>query len=172
MSWAKWGALGVACVVGYLTYSVEDSRAEYRYITGDPVAAQLKIINDIQSNHLDTSNLDDKVVRAIQQNSPFSPNADKLVKLGEVKQICLLFGVKTNNNRTIALRTVHVNGCGDWLIAIGVSPETINGITFMALMRNPDSCGAPAFLPVPPASDDSSFYIPPKIDCKNVDGLH
>jgi hypothetical protein len=154
-----------------LIYGSEESVAQYKYVSGDPVRAQLNFVNDLQADKLDTSNLDSQVVTEIQQRSQFAPNPDQLNILGPVKQVCLLFGTKGNSKHTLAFRTVHPNGCGDWIVTIKDVPETIIAVGFKAKTPDPNKCGAPTFVPLPPQNNDTSFYIPLKMDCTDVSNL-
>jgi hypothetical protein len=154
-----------------LIYSSGECVAQYKYISEDPVRTQLNFVDDLQSNKLDTSNLDSQVVTEIQQRSQFAPNPDQLNNLGPVKQVCLLFGTKSNSKHTLAFRTVHPNGCGDWIVTIKDVPETIIAVGFKAKTPDPNKCGAPTFVPLPPQNNDTSFYIPLKMDCSDVSNL-
>jgi hypothetical protein len=162
----------VICLICF-AFLVSPAKADYKFVTGNPVAVQQKLEGDLQSGRLDRTNLDPNVVQAIQQNGPFSPSPQWLNQLGPLAQVCLLFGVKSDNQRTLALRTVHQNGCGDWLITMIALPETVRGISFKAKLTDPTQCGPPVFLPVPPPPGSSaSFYIPPQLTCTPVGAIH
>lgn len=166
-----WLVCSALCAI-YIALGISSVHAQYRYVTGDPIAVQEKLVSDLQAGRLDRTNLDQSVNQAIQQQAPFSPNGPQLNQLGGMSKVCLLFGVKSTNARNLAIRTVHQRGCGDWLIASSEVPEVVRSIAFRAIMGDPNNCGAPTFLPPPPApSSSASFYIPPQLTCTNVRSL-
>jgi hypothetical protein len=113
--------------------------------------------------------LDQGLVQLIKQQAPFAPSGPQVNQLGSLAQVCLLFGVKSPNSRSLAIRTIHQHGCGDWLITSVEVPEVVRSIAFKAIVGDSNNCGAPAFLPPPPAPNSSaSFYIPPQFNCTNA----
>ncbi|MGC2081583.1 MAG: hypothetical protein WA728_37305, partial [Xanthobacteraceae bacterium] len=59
----------------------------YKYVTGDPIAVQQRLISDLQSGHPDPTNLDPSVLQAIQQGGFFAPTTQRLKPLKQAKLV-------------------------------------------------------------------------------------
>ena len=60
-------------------------RAEYKYVSGDPVVVQQKFVEDLEAGHLDTSNLDSSVLNSITQGAAYSVSSGKINQLGPLR---------------------------------------------------------------------------------------
>jgi hypothetical protein len=163
--------------------------ADYRYISGDPIATHASIVRDIQAERLDPRNLDPRVIQGIYQGGPMSPRPDVLYDLGPLEKICMSFAIAFPNGRKIVFRTIHSNGYGDWVVLVSENPEIVHGLTMLPLPRGsgsqgggppgvvppvpmpggggPQGGGPPAVLPPVPMGDQSIF-LPQRLDCTNA----
>ena len=159
----------IACATSGCIASSSAAVADYRYISDDPIITHERLISDLGSGQLDRQNLSPEFLVALQQGGPFTPTRSRLAGLGPLRQVCMLFGLKSKMQRTISLRTIHDQGCGEWLITISEQPEIIRGISFKDKIGDNKKCGAPTFLPMPPAPGSAdSFYIPPQLTCHDA----
>jgi hypothetical protein len=99
-----------------------------------------------------------------------SPSFGLLNALGPLSQICLPFTVQYANGRELSFRTVHQNGCGDWVVTVSINPEFVRSLVLLPRPKAPppEECGAPAVLPMPPAGGGKSFMLPSKVDCNTI----
>jgi len=186
MCWSK--ALRRCAPLIAVLLCVSSARADYRYVTGDPVATHTRIIRDIQAGRLDPRNLDPGVLQGIYYGGPGSPRPDVLHFLGPLTDVCMSFAFRYPNGRKIVFRTVHSNGYGDWVVLVGENPEIVYGLTMFPLPRGAGTQGggAPAILPpvpspgpngqgrgppvgLPPVSGDPSIMLPERVDCSRAD---
>jgi hypothetical protein len=160
----------IGCAILVLgSVGMDSARADYRYVSGDPLAVQRSLIRDIQTQRLDTRNLDPRAVQGIYQGGPMSPRPDVLNALGPLAQVCLVFGIQYPNGRKLVFRTVHQNGCGDWVVTMSTNPEFVQGLTMLPRpkAKGPEECGPPAVLPLVPSGNET-VMPPPKIDCTDA----
>jgi hypothetical protein len=154
---------------GFVILRTSDSLAEYRYISNDPYTVQRDLIRDLQSQRLDVRNIDRRTIEGINQRFFGSPTPELLNALGPLAQICLSFAVQYPNGRRFSFRTVHQNGCGDWVVTVTVSPELVQGLAFLPMPKQPNTneCGPPAVLPLAPAGGES-YILPSRVECKDL----
>jgi hypothetical protein len=145
------------------------ARADYRYISGDPIATHASIIRDIQAQRLDPRNLDPRVIQGIYQGGTMSPRPDVLYYLGPLEKTCMSFAIRFPNGRKIVFRTVHRNGYADWVVLVSDNPEIVYGFTMLPVPKGNGAAGggAPAVLPPVPMGD-RSIMLPQRLDCTNA----
>jgi hypothetical protein len=145
--------------------------AEYKFFQDNPYQVQLRLYKDILAGHVDQSNLGPYVKEAIAGHSPNAVTPATLNKLGEISDICLLFGKKSQTTRFLSIRTMHKNGCGDWVISAQTSPELLTSLVLIPLSHSPgrtDACGPPAIVPLP-ASGEETYILPAGKSCRSID---
>jgi hypothetical protein len=156
-----------------LTLIASDLHAQYSYISDDPYVAHRKLVIDIQSSNVDSSNFGPAATRAVTQESIFSATPRRLQQLGSLNKICFTFALKYENGRRFILRTLHENGCADWVIIVSAKPEVVETIVMIPRQMpigQTDVCGPPAVLPPDPSATDF-VILPPRITCADVDAV-
>jgi hypothetical protein len=150
--------------------NANDLHAEYNYISADPYAVHRKLVVDIESQQVDRSNLSEKAEQAIRVETPFSATPARLRQIGSLKEVCLTLAFRYQNGRKLIFRTLHQNGCGDWVIAASAVPEVVQYIIFAPrpmAREETKTCGPPVILPPPNSSE--SVLLPPRVTCADVD---
>jgi hypothetical protein len=162
-------------VCATLSLNLNIARADYRFISGNPYEAQWRLFEDIRSNRVDRSALGTQALDAMTRESPYATTPSKLNELGNISKICLYFGVRNQSEQSVVLRTVHANGCGDWVITSGRTPETVSSMAMVPVKQQtgqPNNCGPPGVLPLPPNSrDNQHFILPPKVSCLGLNEI-
>jgi hypothetical protein len=149
------------------------ARADYKFITENPFEAQERLFDDIRAGRLDTAQVAPQVVEATTKESIFAATPAKLNKLGSISQICLFFAIRYPASRALSFRTVHQNGCGDWVITTATSPETVTGIVLVPVGFAPgrtDTCGPPGVIPPAPAGGEH-FVLPNNVKCRTAEEI-
>jgi hypothetical protein len=147
---------------------IQESFADYKFLSGNPFEVQRRLIADIRAGGVDASMVDPAVVDSTTKDSFFAATPARLAQLGQLSKVCLMFGVKYPASRALVFRTIHENGCGDWVITTKETPEVLSAIILIPTKLLPgklDTCGPPGVVPPVPAGGDN-FLLPNDFRCR------
>jgi hypothetical protein len=135
--------------------------AEYRYFD-NAGAAHRKLVEDIRSGQVDTTNLSPIALSAAQQIAPLLTATDR----PELK-VCQTLEIQYGNGGEFSFRSFLGNSMLDWVVKASRSPQIV--ISIVALPARPTPGGAaPAVLPPFTPGGNQTLVPPTQLGCGPV----